>query len=309
MKGLHGKRRIEDRDKRTWTRGVISSLLFHVLLFSLVLFVPDSMPTRKMGGGPAVYEVNLVEMPSGGRSARPAASEEKTGKEVKEVSTPKAVPAARRIAPPVAKEEKPVVISKREVERKKEEKKETKKPPQPEVSPSKLIDGAISKIEKKVKTDKPDHLSQALSKVEGKVKAEKGDHLAKALSQIESRAQGQGQGEGQGGYGEGGTERGITMRMYELAVQEQIKSNWSYPVDFLDPKKLKDLEAIVVVKVREDGTILKSWFTQRSSSSIFDGSVIKAIERSDPLPPFPEGYKRSTDEIEIKFDLSEMEEF
>lgn len=304
MKGLHGKRRIEDRDKRTWTRGVISSLLFHVLLFSLVLFVPDSMPTRKMGGGPAVYEVNLVEMPSGGRSARPAASEEKTGKEVKEVSAPKAVPAARRIAPPVAKEEKPVVISKREVERKKEEKKETKKPPQPEVSPSKLIDGAISKIEKKVKTDKPDHLSQALSKVESKVKAEKGDHLAKALSQIESRAQGQGQGEGQGGYGEGGTERGITMRMYELAVQEQIKSNWTYP-----PLESKDLVAIVEVKVREDGTILKSFFKQRSGSAIFDGSVIKAIERSDPLPPFPEGYKKSTDEFEIKFDLSEMEEF
>ena len=281
MKGLHGKTGTGDQDGQRWTRGVVVSLLFHVLLFSLVLFVPESMPTRRIGG-PAIYEVNLVEMPTAGRSAGPQASVEKSGKEV---SIPKAAPAARRISPP-AREEKPVVIGKRVVERKKEEKQEPKKPPPPEVSPSKLIDGAISKIEKKVKTEKT-------------------DHLAKAISQIETRAQG----EGQGVSGEGGTESGITIRMYQLAVEEQIKSNWSYPVALMDAKKLKDLEAIVLVKVQQDGTIVKAWFKKRSASSIFDGSVLKAVERSDPLPPFPEGYTKSYDEIEIRFNLSELEEF
>ncbi len=300
MKGLHGKTGTGDQDGQRWTRGVVVSLLFHVLLFSLVLFVPESMPTRRIGG-PAIYEVNLVEMPTAGRSAGPQASVEKSGKEV---SIPKAAPAARRISPP-AREEKPVVIGKRVVERKKEEKQEPKKPPPPEVSPSKLIDGAISKIEKKVKTEKTDHLAKALSKVENKVKAEKTDHLAKAISQIETRAQG----EGQGVSGEGGTESGITIRMYQLAVEEQIKSNWSYPVALMDAKKLKDLEAIVLVKVQQDGTIVKAWFKKRSASSIFDGSVLKAVERSDPLPPFPEGYTKSYDEIEIRFNLSELEEF
>jgi len=282
MKGLYGKTGIEERNGQRWTRGVVVSLLFHVLLFSLILFVPESMPTRKIGGS-AIYEVDLVEMPSAGRPAVPQVSVEKSGKEV---SSAKAAPAARRITPQLAPEEKPVVIGKRVVERKKEEKKEAKKPPPPAVSPSKLIDGAISKIEKKVKSERT-------------------DHLAKALSQIETRTQG----EGQGVSGEGGTESGITIRMYQLAVEEQIKGNWSYPVALMDPKKLKGLEAIVLVKVRDDGTIVKSWFKQRSASSIFDGSVLKAIERSDPLPPFPEGYKKSTDEIEIRFDLSELEEF
>ena len=301
MKGLHGKTGIEERNGQRWTRGVVLSILFHVLLFSLILFVPESMPTRKIGGS-AIYEVNLVEMPSAGRPAGPQVSVEKSGKEV---SSSKAVPAARRITPQMAPEEKPVVIGKRVVERKKEEKKEAKKPPPPAVSPSKLIDGAISKIEKKVKSERTDHLAKALSKVEKKVTSERPDHLAKALSQIETRTQG----EGQGASGEGGTESGITIRMYQLAVEEQIKGNWSYPVALMDPKKLKGLEAIVLVKVRDDGTIVKSWFKQRSASSIFDGSVLKAIERSDPLPPFPEGYKKSTDEIEIRFDLSELEEF
>ena len=104
----------------------------------------------------------------------------------------------------------------------------------------------------------------------------------------------------------GNAENGITIRMYQMAVEEQIKSNWSYPVALISPKKLRDLEAIVLVKVKEDGTVMKSWFKDRSSNSIFDGSVLKAIERSDPLPPFPEGYRKNYDEIEIRFNLSEL---
>jgi colicin import membrane protein len=281
MKGLHGRREIGDPNGQRWTRGVVVSLLFHVLLFSFVLFVPESMPTRRISG-PSIYEVNLVEMPSRGLPAASKVSVEKPGREV---SSSKESPAARRIIPP-AQEEKPVVIGKRLVERKKEEKKETKKQPQPTVSPSKLIDGAISKIEKKVKAEKP-------------------DYLAKAISRIETRARST----DEEASGRGGSANGITIRMYQLAVEEQIKSNWSYPVALMDSKKLKDLEAIVLVKVRQDGTIVKSWFKKRSASSIFDGSVLKAVERSDPLPPFPEGYTKSYDEIEIRFDLSELEEF
>lgn len=284
MKGVHGKTGIEDRNGQRWTRGVVVSLLFHVLLFSLVLFVPESMPTRRIGG-PAIYEVNLVEMPTLGRP--PPGTEAPVEKSGKEVSSPKATPTAQRIAPPLAQEEKPVVIGKRVVERKKEEKKkEPVTAPQPTVSPSKLIDGAISKIEKKVK-------------------AEKADHLAQAISRIETRAHGT----DEKASGGGEAETGITIRMYQLAVEEQIKSNWSYPVALMDPKKVKDLEAIVLVKVRQDGTIVKSWFKKRSASPIFDGSVLKAVERSDPLPPFPEGYTKSYEEIEVRFDLSELEEF
>lgn len=281
MKGLHGKREIGDPDGQRWTRGVVVSVLFHILLFSLVLFVPESMPTRRISGSP-IYEVNLVEMPS---LSLPAASKVSVEKSGREISSSKASAAAQRISPP-AQEEKPVVIGKRVVERKKEAKKETRKAPQPKVSPSKLIDGAISKIEKKVKAKKPDHLAQAISRIETHVQSTDEE-----------------------GSGRGGPADGITIRMYQLAVEEQIKSNWSYPVALMDSKKLKDLEAIVLVKVRQDGAIVKSWLTKRSASSIFDGSVLKAVERSDPLPPFPEGYMKSYDEIEIRFDLSELEDF
>jgi colicin import membrane protein len=61
--------------------------------------------------------------------------------------------------------------------------------------------------------------------------------------------------------------------------------------------------------VKRDGSILKTEIKKRSSDDMFDQSVIKAIERSDPLPPFPEGYRKSYDEIEINFNLKELEEY
>ena len=101
---------------------------------------------------------------------------------------------------------------------------------------------------------------------------------------------------------------GIAIRIYQMEVEERIKSNWQYPVALTSPSKRKDLVATVVVKVRQDGTILKSWFIDRSRNAIFDASAIKAVERSNPLPPFPEGYNKRQDEMEIRFNLSELEE-
>ena len=279
MKGLQVKTSPDELAEPRWSRVIVLSLLFHLIIFSVILFVPDSKPTRRITGA-AVYEVNLVEMPGKSRSIPAKSSNSKMSRKV---TSSKKSATAKRISRPT-KEEKPVVIGKRVVKRKKEKKKEVKKTKKPRVSPSRLIDRAVSKIEKKVKAKKNDH------------------HLAKAISKIQARTEGA----AEKGSVRGNAENGITIRMYQMAVEEQIKSNWSYPVALISPKKLRDLEAIVLVKVKEDGTVMKSWFKDRSSNSIFDGSVLKAIERSDPLPPFPEGYRKSYDEIEIRFNLSEL---
>jgi len=281
MEGLQIKKSPDELAEPRWARVIILSLLFHLIIFSVILFVPDSIPTRRISGA-TIYEVNLVEMPGKRRSIPRKTSNSKMGRKVpssKESAT------AKRISRP-SKEEKPVVIGKRAVKRKKEKQREVKEAKKPRVSPSRLIDRAVSKIEKKVKAEKSEHLAQAISKIEA-----------------------QAEGAAEKGSVKGNTESGITIRMYQMAVEEQIKSNWSYPVALISPKKRRDLEAIVVVKVKANGTVIKSWFKEQSSNSIFNGSVLKAIERSDPLPPFPEGYRKSYDEIEIRFNLSELEDF
>jgi colicin import membrane protein len=60
--------------------------------------------------------------------------------------------------------------------------------------------------------------------------------------------------------------------------------------------------------VEQSGKILDFWFVKRSANGIFDQSVEKAVERSDPVPPLPEGYQDRTGELEVRFDLSQLEE-
>jgi colicin import membrane protein len=255
-----------------WSSMVVLSVLFHVAIFSVVLFVPEAMPTRRFEG--VVYSVNLVEMPAGvdlklkgtvskTRAGKKSAKVVKKGSPAKRIRTEK-------------KKKKPVVIAKRTVKAK------TPAIKKPKVSSSELIDRAVSKIEKKVKTTEDEtHVERAISKLESEVST------PQPPGPMEGRPVG-----------------GIPIQFYQMEVEDRIKSNWSYPVAL---QSGKDLEAVVVVMVKRDGTILKSEMKKGSSDPIFDESVLRAVKRSDPLPPFPEGYRKSYDEIEIKFNLKDLE--
>ena len=222
-----------------------------------------------------------MEMPAGTgqRLAGTAAAAEKRKSAVKQATETKRVSIPK-------KKEKPVVIAKQTVKK--------KKPPAKKKADSTkdLIEKAISKIEKQVQSDKKERA-----------------HVDKAISRLEDKVAGEGQ-EGEGdvmgrpGSPRGTIGNGIHLRMYQMEVEIWIKSNWAYPVALQRPK---NLEAVVVLKVKRDGSITRTDFKKRSSDRIFDQSVSKAIERSDPLPPLPEGYVKSYEEIEITFNLKELE--
>ena len=258
---------------------LILSLIFHLVIFSVILFVPESIPTRRING--PIYEVNLVEMPSLARLKGQGGAAAKRAKTGKVVTGPKKTAPARQISVR-KKKERPVVIAKRTITTK------TKKIEKPKVSSSKLLDEALSKIKRKTEAEK---------------KREEVDPLKEAISRLEGRVKGA----GEVAVGSGAPS-GITIRIYQMEVEERIKGNWSYAVGLAGPQKEKDLEAIIVLKARSNGTIIKSWFKKHSSNAMFDQSVLRAVERSDPLPPFPEGYRKTTDEIEITFNLKDLEE-
>ena len=250
---------------------VVLSVLLHLAIFSVVLFVPEAMPTRRFRG--VVYEVDLVEMPPGG-ALKSGSAKTVRDKQVKGIV--KKGSKAKRIKE-VQKKKKPLVIAKRRLKPKKPTREEQK------VSASQLIDRAISRIEKKVASEKKPPVDGAISRSESTGK-----------SRI-----------GLGAMG-GEPVSGIPIQIYQMQVEDWIKSNWSYPVAL--PSR-QDLEAVVLLMVKRDGSIVKKEIKKRSSDEMFDQSVIKAIERSDPLPPFPEGYRRSYDEIEINFNLKELENY
>ncbi|MBN2124473.1 MAG: TonB C-terminal domain-containing protein [Deltaproteobacteria bacterium] len=254
-----------------WGPMVGLSVMLHLALLSMIAFVPESISFKRPVSG-VVYEVSLVEMPAGGPGKAPTGAAKKGATKESVIHKPSK---ARRIAPPPAKE-KPVVIAKRTAE------KRTPPAEKKRESPSKLIERAISRIEKKVESEKPSHLDRALSALEDRV----------------------GEGAGAGTPGIGAT-AGLPMQIYQMEVESWIKSNWSYPVAVRDQE---DLEAVLVLTARSDGKIMDSRFEKRSSNLMFDESVTKAVEKSDPLPPFPEGYRKSYEEFEIRFNLKDLEE-
>jgi colicin import membrane protein len=257
------------QDDVKWSSVITLSVVFHLAVFSSILFIPDSYSARRSFDG-MVYEVSLVEMPGGGAKTIGGAPPKPEA-----VAKPEAQ--AKRIEEPAKREEKPVVIAKKTLE------KETPPVEKPKESPADVLNKALSKIEKKVKTE---------------------EHLDKALANLENKAGGQ-RGTGQpGGRGGGGVPGGTIMQIYQAEVYSLIKSNWHYPPELASGKTP---ESTVVLMVKSDGAILKTRFEKRSTDALFDESVLKAIERSNPLPPFPEGYRMTHDELEINFNLKDLE--
>jgi colicin import membrane protein len=259
-----GKKTFDSPGEMKWHSMLGLSIVFHLGLFSFFLFVPEAMPTRRVDN--VIYSVDLVEMPA--RDAlelrqTKSLSEEK-GKTVENKDEK-----AKRISER-KKEKKPLVIAKRTVQ--------TKKPSikKPDTSPAERIDDVISRIDSEVK-------SKEASDKEDEAR------LERTLASLESRF---GRSTGRGGTGQ--SIEGIPMQIYRMEVEERIYSNWAYP-------ERKELKATILLTVRRDGTILETKIKRRSGDPLFDESALKAIKRSDPLPPFPEIYKKSYAEIRIIF--------
>ena len=89
------------------------------------------------------------------------------------------------------------------------------------------------------------------------------------------------------------------LMLYRALVNEKIESNWALPQRLSQGNG--KLEAVVVVRVRRDGTVFDIQFEQKSGDSYFDDSVLKAVLKSKPFPPFPDIYSPKEEEIVIRF--------
>jgi TonB family protein len=96
-----------------------------------------------------------------------------------------------------------------------------------------------------------------------------------------------------------GGELSQALGLYRALVNERIESNWVYPEQLGADKG--ELEAVVVVRARRDGTLTDIQFEKKSGNPYFDDSVLKAILKSKPFPPFPDIYSPKEEEIVIRF--------
>ncbi|MFW6148136.1 MAG: energy transducer TonB, partial [Thermodesulfobacteriota bacterium] len=177
-------------------------------------------------------------------------------------------------------------------------------PKQKKASTSELIDSALSRVEKQVAEKNGNQVEDVIAdiakRLESKTQSESGNTAEKPQgSATPNPRRTQGTPGGFSGVGKG-------IQLYQWRIEGKIKENWSYPVALVDAREKKLPEAVVVLILRSDGKILHSEFKKKSRDPLFNDSVLKALERSDPLPEFPPGYKKSSDEVEIRFSLKDL---
>ncbi|MEI6126006.1 MAG: TonB family protein, partial [Pseudomonadota bacterium] len=100
-----------------------------------------------------------------------------------------------------------------------------------------------------------------------------------------------------GGGGGGGTTN-LRFSLYYRTIWNKIQQAWVLPPY---DKKSGHLETIVVITISREGKILGMEFEKKSGDENLDNSVIRAIKKADPLPPFPPDLKESVMEIGIRF--------
>ncbi len=74
-----------------------------------------------------------------------------------------------------------------------------------------------------------------------------------------------------------------TASDYYSAVESRVRQQWIFP-ESLD----KDLETVVSIKINRDGRVIVEKIEKGSGNTLFDRSVIRAINKASPLPPPPQ---------------------
>ncbi len=206
-------------------------------------------------------EVSLVMLPgTGSPEAVDMSAEQPFEPEAEPLQEPPVEP------PPVQSEpEKPEPV-----------KKVPKKiPDQQKKAEKKTVKDKPKKPEKKVQQKPPSDFEQTLARLRQKVQEGPPSDLYKRS--------------GPGRFGPGDGDYGAPMGPYErylLEVVTIIRQNWSFTPQLIRGKG--DIKAYVALTIEHGGRVSGITLDKESLSNYFNDTVIKAIEKSSPLPPVPE---------------------
>jgi len=268
---------------RTWIGMTVLSILFHFLFFSGVVFLPELQTMRPHI--PSAVEVDLVSLPVTEHRTQPPlqAGTEVPRVEPLELKTkPKAVQTPQesvefKASPPKKAEHsasKPLQV-------KRSLKKKT-------YDVSKVITGAIARIEKQAPESRPSTVLQAIDELRRKDQGITGMVTTEGL-----------------GAAKGDIKKLELLDIYHAEIWHQIQKNWAFSEEMAQGRP--DLEAVIILKVMRDGKMQDVWFEKRSGNNYFDDSALRAVKKSDPLPPLPDGFLGPYYEVGIRFNLSELQ--
>jgi len=105
----------------------------------------------------------------------------------------------------------------------------------------------------------------------------------------------------------GGASSGIMSikhKIYYNLIWQRIRSVWVLSEETLGGKK--NLETIITIRIARDGQIEEMQFEKKSGNSYLDESALRAIKKSNPLPPLPPGMEGDKFDVGIRFTPSDL---
>lgn len=284
------------------------SFACHAVLIGVLFFLPGySRPM--LTPFPSAINVSLVSLPAGRPGPPLGKPDVKKSAAIVEKKIAKQVP---------AKVEKPKEISKPAVNAVKKVQQEPVKKVskaislKPKISPKEKIDSAeliknaVKDMEKRVEESRPSSVSDAISKIKNQINSTEN---ATKIDEI-NKTKGFGFQEGtlNGGSpgiagGSGGNNLPIgVFDIYKAEIFYIIQQNWAYS-EQIGGRGLDEM-AVLVIKIMSNGEISNIRYESRSKNRYLDESAYRAIQKSNPLPPLPEGFSRPYYEVGLRFGTS-----
>ncbi|MFC1855116.1 energy transducer TonB [Thermodesulfobacteriota bacterium] len=293
MKSLLSKEYYEVTFKRLIKKAIIISAVIHLLIF-LPMLVTSSTREKRQIYTP-VYSVNLV-------------TQVKPVKKKKKTTTKKAAKKKKKKKKKTTKKKKKT--TKKKTQPKKNALKMAKKPHldkekkpavKPDESEKNLMD-ALAKIRKDVETK--DQLEETLKKIKEQVK-DREPEPEKKEEEIEVASNNKVEPSNTTrSYGQlTRNNMNITEKKYYNMIWKRIKDSWILPSGISE--KNKEMTTVVVIRIEKDGSVSKIKIEEKSGSSYYDESAIRAIKKAEPFPKFIEGMNRDFFKVGVRFRPSE----
>lgn len=293
---------------KQWQRSLFFTIAVHVCFILFGLFAPRFLHFQQKI--PEVYTVNLFSVEDLGGPA-PAAPSKAAAAPQAESRPPQAAPEPAKPTPtpkqktPPAPE--PPAVAKDVISLKPIKTKEKADVDKVKMLRDKLLaenkEKQAKDVAEKAQADADKKAKSAVDSLKKALLANQQLAAGKAAAGAAAMATSQG-GSGTGsGAGGGGVMVDENLRRYLIAVNSQIQEHWVLP-DLQNWKE--NVEAIVIIRVRRDGTVVESTFKKKSDNVFFNQFVEKTLKLSAPLPPFPIGINQSEMEIGLKFRPGEV---
>jgi colicin import membrane protein len=263
------------------------SALLHAVVFLLLISLPSFRPQRELPFSAITVSLVSLPGPGGGGEMAPAAEPAPAPEPVPEPAPVEAPPepaAPEAVSLPPEPPEPEVSIA-------------TEKPPLPVMRSQKKK----TKTDRRLEVDKTPE-KKPPPKPAAPKPVERSDSVSSAIAALRKQVgtQETAGGTGGGGGGAGGGPRGVTlMDIYRSEVAVTVQRNWAFSEQLGGVSR--NLKSQLTFKVMPNGQITDIQYYEKSGNRYLDESAWKAIMKSNPVAPHPEGIRRPYVEVGLTF--------